>query len=124
MKKTFLLMALAALSTAALAKLPAPVLDDAAKAKAEEAKAKTAHTGKVDAYKLCLSMDKAAAHYQKTAAAGKAVKPATATPPCADPGPFVWPAPATAAAAPAAPAAPAAAAAPAAPAAAAPAKKS
>lgn len=111
MKKTFLLMALAAVSTAALAKLPAPVLDDAAKAKADEAKAKTAHTGKVDAYKLCLSMDKVAAHYQKTAAAtGKAAKPATATPPCADPGPFVWPAPATAAAAPAAPAAPAAAA--------------
>lgn len=119
MKKTFLLMALAAVSTAALAKLPAPVLDDAAKAKAEEAKAKTAHTGKVDAYKLCLSMDKAAANHQKTlAAAGKAAKPATATPPCADPGPFVWPAPAAPASA-AAPAAPAPA-----PAAAAPAKKS
>lgn len=117
MKKTFLLMALAAVSTAALAKLPTPVLDDAAKAKAEEAKAKTAHTGKVDAYKLCLSMDKAAANHQKTlAAAGKAAKPATATPPCADPGAFVWPAPASAAA----PAAPAASA----PAAAAPAKKS
>ena len=86
MKKLFLMMGLAAVSVAALAKLPAPVLDDAAKAKADEAKAKTAHTGKVDAYKLCLSMDKAAAHYQKTAAAaGKAVKPATATPPCADP---------------------------------------
>jgi hypothetical protein len=109
MKKLFLMMGMAAVSAAALAKLPAPVLDDAAKAKAEETKAKTAHTGKVDAYKLCLSMDRAAAHYQKTAAAaGKAVKPATATPPCADPGPFVWPAPATAA--PAAPAAPAAAA--------------
>ncbi len=117
MKKTFLLMALAVVSTAALAKLPTPALDDAAKAKAEEAKAKTAHTGKVDAYKLCLSMDKAAANHQKTlAAAGKAAKPATATPPCADPGAFVWPAPASAAA-PAAPAAPA-------PAAAAPAKKS
>lgn len=117
MKKTLLMLALAAVSTTVLAKLPAPVLDDAAKAKAEEAKAKTAHAGKVDAYKLCLSMDKAAANHQKTlAAAGKAAKPATATPPCADPGPFVWPAPASAAA-PAAPAAPA-------PAAAAPAKKS
>lgn len=117
MKKTFLLLALSAASMAALAKLPAPVLDDAAKAKAEEAKAKTAHTGKVDAYKLCLAMDKAAANHQKTlAAAGKTAKPATATPPCADPGPFVWPAPASAAA-PAAPASPA-------PAAAAPAKKS
>jgi hypothetical protein len=109
MKKLFLMMGLAAVSVAALAKLPAPVLDEAAKAKADEAKAKTAHAGKVDAYKLCLSMDKAAAHYQKTsAAAGKAVKPATVTPPCADPGAFVWPAPA-AAAAPAAPATPAAA---------------
>jgi hypothetical protein len=113
MKKLFLMLGLAAVSATALAKLPAPVLDDAAKAKADEAKAKTAHTGKVDAYKLCLSMDKAAAHYQKTAAAsGKAVKPSTATPPCADPGPFVWPAPASAAA-PAAPAAPAVPAAPA-----------
>jgi hypothetical protein len=114
MNKTLLMLALAAVSTTALAKLPAPVLDDAAKAKAEEAKAKTAHTGKVDAYKLCLSMDRAAANHLKTlAAAGKAGKPATATPACADPGPFVWPAPASAAA----PTAPA-------PAAAAPAKKS
>jgi hypothetical protein len=120
MKELILMMGLAAVSAAALAKLPAPVLDDAAKAKADEAKAKTAHAGKVDAYKLCLSMDKAAMHYQKTAAAsGKTVKPATATPPCADPGAFVWPAPAApaTAAAPAAPATPA-------PAAAAPAKKS
>lgn len=114
MNKTLLMLALVAVSTAALAKLPAPVLDDAAKAKAEEAKAKTAHSGKVAAYQLCLSMDRAAANHQKTlAAAGKTAKPATATPPCADPGPFVWPAPASAAA----PAAPA-------PAAAAPAKKS
>lgn len=123
MKKTFLMLSLAAVSSVALAKLPVPVLDDAAKAKAEEAKAKTAHAGKVDAYKLCLSMEKAAANHQKTlAAAGKAAKPATATPACADPGAFVWPAPATAAA----PAAVPAAAAPAAPApaAAAPAKKS
>lgn len=95
MKKTLLMLALAAASTAVLAKLPAPVLDDVAKAKAEEAKAKTAHAGKVSAYQLCLSMDRAAAHYFKTAAAsGKTVKPAQAAPACADPGPFVWPAPA------------------------------
>jgi hypothetical protein len=107
MKKLFVMMGLVVVSVAALAKLPAPVLDDAAKAKADEAKAKTAHAGKVDAYKLCLAMDKSAASYFRTAAAaGKSVKPATATPPCADPGAFVWPAPATAAA-PAAPAAPA-----------------
>jgi hypothetical protein len=114
MKKLFVMMGLAAVSVAALAKLPAPVLDDAAKAKADEAKAKTAHAGKVDAYKLCLAMDRSAASYFRTAsAAGKSVKPATTTPPCADPGAFVWPAPA----------APATATAPAAPAAA-PAKKS
>ncbi|MGS5086035.1 hypothetical protein ACVC7V_05935 [Hydrogenophaga sp. A37] len=108
--KSFLIVSLLlTASVSAMAKLPAPVLDDAAKAKADEAKAKTAHTGKVDAYKLCLSMDRSAANYQKTAAAaGKTVKPATATPPCADPGPFVWPAPAAAAAPAAAPAAPAA----------------
>jgi len=76
MKKWFLMLGLAAVSVAALAKLPTPVLDDAAKAKADEAKAKTAHATKVDAYKLCLSMDKAAAHYHKTAAAAaKAVAP-------------------------------------------------
>lgn len=100
------------LACAAHAKLPAPVLTDEAKAKAEEAKAKTAWTAKVDGYKLCLSMDRAAAHYFKTAAAsGKAVKPAQTAPSCADPGPFVLPTAAPAApAVPAVPAAPAAAA--------------
>lgn len=111
MKKLFLMMALAAVSASALAKLPAPVLDDAAKAKAEEAKAKTAHAGKVDGYKLCLSMERAAAnHFKTVAAAGKVARPAQASPTCTDPGPFVWPAPAAAAApapAPATPAAPA-----------------
>jgi hypothetical protein len=87
--------------SAATARLPAP--NDEAKAKAAAAAAKTAHTGKVDSYKLCLSMNKVAMHYTGTAkAAGKTVTP-TATPECADPGPFVDPA--TAAAAPAAPAA-------------------
>lgn len=93
---------------AAVAKLPAP--SDEAKAKAAEASAKTAHAGKVDAYKLCLSMDKVAAGYRdKAKAAGKEVKPPVETPACADPGAFVYapPAPASAPAA-AAPAAPAA----------------
>ncbi len=79
------------------AKLAAPVLTDEAKAKAAEASAKTAHSGKVDGYKLCLSLDKTAAHWQKTAKSlGKEAKPATTTPPCADPGAFVWPAAAAA----------------------------
>ncbi|PKO44261.1 MAG: hypothetical protein CVU30_04225 [Betaproteobacteria bacterium HGW-Betaproteobacteria-3] len=86
------------LSTA-WAKLPAP--SDEAKAKAAAAAAKTAHGGKVAAYKLCKSQDSTVERYQKTAkAAGKTVKPPVAMPACADPGPFVE-APAAAAAAPA-----------------------
>jgi hypothetical protein len=98
-----LLALVAAMASPALqAKLPAP--SDDAKAKAAEAAAKTAHAGKVDAYKLCQSMDMVAASYQ--AAAKKAGKPASApvdTPACVDPGAFVY-APTGAASAPAAPA--------------------
>ena len=50
------ILGLAMLTGSAFAKLPAP--NDEAKAKAAEAAAKTAHAGKVDNYKLCLSMDK------------------------------------------------------------------
>ncbi len=82
------------ISTAALAKLPAP--SDEAKAKAAEAAAKTAWSGKVDGFLLCKSQDKAAAHYYKTATS---TKPAAAMPPCADPGPFVYPLPVAAVAA-------------------------
>ena len=99
------------------AKLPAP--SDEAKAKSAEAAVKTAHAGKVDNYKLCLSMDRVAAGYQAAAKkAGKAASAPTETPACADPGAFVYtpagaasvaPAPATAATPAAAPAAAAAA---------------
>ena len=101
-------------SVPALAKLPAP--SDEAKAKSAETAAKTAHAGKVDNYKLCLSMDRVAVGYQATAKkAGKPASASTETPACADPGPFVYTptgaaapapaaAPATAAAASAAPA--------------------
>lgn len=106
MKSTAVFIAACALSFSALAKLPAP--SDAAKATAAEAAAKTAHAGKVDAYKLCKSQDKVAAQYRKSGKASKDAKP-VATAPCADPGPFVY-----TAAAPAAPAAVPAAAAPAA----------
>ena len=110
---TLLATLLMALSTSAFAKLPPP--NDEAKAKAAEASAKTAHTAKADGYLLCKSQDKVAAHVQRTNKA-KAGKPA-ATPPCADPGKFVYTPPEatpTAAVAPAAapaatPAAPAAA---------------
>ncbi len=129
MKKTFISLATVVLaslfSVSVMAKLPA--LSDEAKAKAAEAAAKTAHGNKVADFQLCKSREKVAAHYYKTAkASGKQTTPPVATPPCADPGPFVAAAPA--AAAPAVAAAPAAGAKPAAPvaapAAAAPAKKS
>jgi hypothetical protein len=120
MKKISIAVLLLGASALVIAKLPAP--SDEAKAKAAEASAKTAWSGKVDAFKLCKTQDKVAA---KAAKSGKAGKP-VATAPCADPGPFVYtPAVVVAAAAPvaaapaAAPAKPAAAAAPAA----APAKK-
>ncbi|MFW2356199.1 hypothetical protein [Hydrogenophaga sp.] len=90
MKRSLLCLSML-LATSVFAKLPAPVLTDEAKAKAEEAKAKTAWAAKVDGYKLCLSMDRAAGNYFKTAAStGKSVKPAAALPACADPGPFTY----------------------------------
>jgi hypothetical protein len=110
MKRLIFIAVTALLAASSFAKIPAPVLSDEAKAKAAEAAAKTAYNGKVDGYKLCLSMEKTSAHYYKTAqAAGKSPKPATATPPCADPGAFVYPPPAApaTAAAPVAPVAPA-----------------
>ena len=100
MKSIAVLIAVSAVSLSAFAKLPAP--SDEAKAKAAEAAAKTAHGNKVADFQLCKSQDKAAAPYRKTSK--NAPKP-TATPACADPGPFVYnPAGAAAAPAPAAPA--------------------
>lgn len=95
MRKIIIVSSLLACAATVFAKLPAPVLTDEAKAKAVEATAKTAHGNKVANYQLCKSMDKAAAHYYKTAkASGKDAKPATDTPACADPGAFVFPVPA------------------------------
>lgn len=89
MKKLTILLTASMLGTLALAKLPA--LSDEAKAKAAEAAARTAWSGKVDAYLSCKSQDKVAAHYFKTAkAAGKETKPATPLPACADPGAFSY----------------------------------
>lgn len=80
-----LLAAVLAAPLAVQAKLPAPSPE--AKAKADEARAKTAHGDKVSGYKLCLSMEKTAAHYFKTA--GKEAKPSANAPACTDPGPYV-----------------------------------
>jgi hypothetical protein len=77
------------IGTTVMAKLPAP--SEEAKAKAAEAAAKTAWSGKVDAYLLCKSQDKAVENYDKTAKAqNREVKPPMATPPCADPGAFAY----------------------------------
>ena len=101
MKRILTLAALSVATGAAMAKLPP--LSDEAKAKAAETAAKTAHGNKVADYQLCKSMDRVAAGYRDHAKkAGKDVKPATETPACADPGPFVYTPPAPAAAAPAA----------------------
>jgi hypothetical protein len=118
MKKILALTFVALFATVAVAKIPAPVLSDEAKLKAAETAAKTAWSGKVDNFLLCKYQDKSTAHYRKTAANAK---PAAATPPCADPGAFVFPVPEAAApaatTAPATPAVAAAAAKPVAPAA-------
>jgi hypothetical protein len=89
MKQILIVSLLASASALALAKLPP--LNDEAKAKAAEAAAKAAWTGKVEAFQLCKSQDKVAASYYKTAkAAGKDSKPPAATPACAEPGPFAY----------------------------------
>jgi len=97
MKRVVGVIALGLCASGVLAKLPP--LSDEAKAKAAEAAAKAAYGDKVAGYKLCQSMDHVAAVYLTEAKkAGKDIKP-TATPACADPGPFVYPPPAAAPAA-------------------------
>ena len=76
----------ATVSSAALAKLPAPSPEAAAKS--AEAAAKTAWSGKVDTYKLCLAQDRVVAHYRKTTPTAK--PPAAAGAACSDPGPFAY----------------------------------
>jgi hypothetical protein len=78
MKNLWIAGVLAAACVAALAKIPTPVLDDAAKAKAAETAAKTAWQGKVDAYQLCKAQDRVAAVYRKSAGATQAKAGASA----------------------------------------------
>ena len=79
-RSSLLALCAGGLCSVALAKLPAPTPEAAAKA--AEAAAKAAWSGKVDNYKLCQAQDRVAAHYRKTA---KDAKPAAASAPCADP---------------------------------------
>jgi hypothetical protein len=94
----FCMLVLALAAPLAWAKLPPPSSTPEAKAKAAETAAKTAWTAKVDAYKLCQAQDRVVAKYRASAAsAAKPVPTAVvATPPCTDPGPFVFAPPADA----------------------------
>jgi hypothetical protein len=83
MKTVLLSGVLATVCGLVLAKLPPP--DDAAKAKAAEAAAKTAWQAKVDAYLLCKAQDKVAAAYIKTAAKSPPKAAPTAAPVAAAP---------------------------------------
>src|SRR5215471_11353300 len=85
MRISFLLIG-AVCSGLVFAKLPPP--SDEEQAKAAEAKAKTAWSDKVSAYKTCLAIDRTAEAYRRShAAAGKPVPSAAETSRCADPGP-------------------------------------
>ncbi|MBL0919995.1 MAG: hypothetical protein IBJ14_14930 [Hydrogenophaga sp.] len=89
MKKHLLLAALMGVAIGAQAKLPAPPpLTPEAALKAEEAKQRTAYGAKVESFKLCKSMDKAAANYFKSAGTGK--QPSAKAPACTDPGVFAF----------------------------------
>ncbi|WP_029525756.1 hypothetical protein [Polaromonas glacialis] len=92
MKKLLITSLLLGACSLAAAKLPPPTPE--AKAKSDEAAAKAVWAGKVDAFQLCQSQDRVAASYRMSAqAASKEIKPATATPPCADAGAFVYASP-------------------------------
>lgn len=77
------------LATSSFAKLPE--LSAEAKAKAEEAKAKTAWSDKVAAFQLCKAQDIVVAKYKKSkaVAVSSAAAGSTTLPACADPGPYV-----------------------------------
>jgi hypothetical protein len=85
------ILLIAALGAAALAHAKLPPQDDAAKAKAAEAAAKTTWTNAVANYQLCKSMDLVAARYFAQAKKdGKTVSAPVQTPPCTDPGAFSY----------------------------------
>jgi hypothetical protein len=91
--KIAILVTLASASALVQAKLPAPApLSPEAALKAEETKQRAAYNTKVEAYKLCQAMDKAAANYFKgSAGAGK--QPSANVPGCTEPGTFAFVAP-------------------------------
>ena len=84
----YLGLMIAAAAGSAGAKLPP--LDEDGKLKAAETAAKAAWNEKVGLFKHCQVLDRLAANYRKSPTAASAVP--VATPPCADPGPYVSPA--------------------------------
>lgn len=85
----------AAFAPHALGKLPPPT--EAQQAKAAETRARAAWSDKVAAYQLCRAQDKVATRYLADRKAhGQQVRDPVQTAACADPGPFVAPAPAIA----------------------------
>jgi phage protein D len=85
----WLIALLTSVSGVAMAKFPP--LTEEARAKAAETAARTGWSDKVAAFQLCKSQDRVAAKYVADAkAAAKEVKPAVATPACADPGAFAY----------------------------------
>ena len=76
------------LAGTALGKLPP--LSDVAQAQAAEVAAKGAWSDKIARYQTCLAMERTAISFRRgLMAAGKDVPAPVATPPCADPGPYV-----------------------------------
>lgn len=99
MKSSLISVAALAACSLALAKLPPP--DEAAKAKAAEAAAKSGWQAKVDAYQLCKVQDRIAARYkgnhpagaaQAAAPAASAAAPAASAASAASPMPATTPA--------------------------------
>lgn len=82
--KRLLLASAFLIALSAHAKLPVPVMDDAAQAKVAEAKAKAVHANKVGTYQLCAVQDRLAARYGSTTQATAVAVP------CMNPGPFVF----------------------------------
>lgn len=81
-----ILIALLGLMVMGVASAKLPPLSDEAKAKADEAKNKTAWSDKVAAYQLCQAQDKVVATYLKQK---NKPKPAVEVPACTNPGPYV-----------------------------------
>lgn len=83
-----ILLAVSAAFACTLAAAKLPPLPPEAAAKAAEAAARTAWSGKVDQYKLCQAQDRVVAQYRSAHADAKPASLPTGA--CMDPGPFAY----------------------------------